>query len=147
MTKSSLGELWLTVISLAIERSQDRESKGLKELKQWPLRNVDYLLSIHSLMSLLSHITQAYLTRVGTTFSELGLPVSIINEENDPLDTLTDWYNKIIPHLNIKPNHTATHVLKLSLQWRIDFCMESKWLKMGQKQGAKTQSTLPEEMA
>jgi hypothetical protein len=53
-----------------------------QELKQRPWRNTAYWLDSHGLLSLLSYTTQAHLPTNGTTYSGLGSPTSMNNQQN-----------------------------------------------------------------
>ena len=55
-----------------------------QELKQKPWRNTAHWLALNGLLPILSYVTQDHLPRIGTNHSELGLPTSIINQENIP---------------------------------------------------------------
>ena len=84
MTKSNLERKELIMfyrLESIMEGSQGKSSK--RELKQRPWRNTAYWLVIHGLLSLLSYRTQHCLPRQGWhTHSGLGLPTSIITQEN-----------------------------------------------------------------
>lgn len=56
----------------------------MQELMQNPWRSAAYWLSCCNLLSLFSYNTQDHESKGGTTYSELGMPASIINEENTP---------------------------------------------------------------
>lgn len=51
-----------------------------------------------SLFSLLSYISQAYLAKSGTTHSELGFLISVINQANVPLTSPQANLMEAIPH-------------------------------------------------
>lgn len=67
-------------ITLHIPAHQWRKSG--QEPKQRPWGSTAYWFGPHGLLWVLSYTTQDYLVRGGITHRELGLPTSIINQEN-----------------------------------------------------------------
>lgn len=56
-------------------------------------------LAPHGLVNLLSYITQYHLLRIGTSHSELGPPISTINQGKHPTDLSTGQSDGVISHL------------------------------------------------
>lgn len=50
------------------------------------MEDAAYWLFLHGLLSLLSYTSQDHMLRGSTAHSELVPPISIINQENDPMD-------------------------------------------------------------
>lgn len=70
--------------NLSLSNSEKELKAGvvIQELMQNPWKSTAYCLSCPNLLSLFSYSTQDHKSKGGTTHSELGMPTSIINEEN-----------------------------------------------------------------
>ena len=87
-------------------------------MKQRSWRNAASWLASHSLLMLFSYRTEDHLPRGDTTQSDLGLPTSVINQENAPQTCLWDNTMETFSQLKLPAPRCAQLVTsKQTLTW------------------------------
>ena len=80
VTKPAWGRKFTSLTGDSPSLKKDKANPGSQELKDRPQRNTTYWFSFPLLVQLILY-NQAALLRDGTTYSGLGLPTSIINQD------------------------------------------------------------------